>query len=112
MKTDAITNVIAMIAPLISCIASSVAFTGDRFFSSILACTASITTIASSTTTPIAITNAKREMRFKVIPKADITAKAPIKETGTAMVGIMVERTSPKKINTTMDTKIKASNKV
>ena len=41
-----------------------------------------------------------------------MTKNAPIKETGTAMIGINVERQSPKNINTTSATKIKASRKV
>ena len=112
MKTEAITKVIAIIAPLISCIASSVALSGDRCFSSILAWTASITTIASSTTIPIAITKAKSEIKFNVIPKADIIANVPINETGTAIVGINVERQSPKNRKTTIATNMNASNRV
>ena len=38
--------------------------------------------------------------------------KAPISETGTAKVGMSVERQSPKKRNTTNETKIKASKRV
>ena len=41
-----------------------------------------------------------------------MTKNAPIKETGTAKIGINVERQSPRKINTTIATKIKASLKV
>ena len=37
---------------------------------------------------------------------------APINDTGTAMVGISVERQSPKNINTTNATNIKASRRV
>ena len=38
-----------------------------------------------------------------------MTKKAPIKETGTAKIGIKVERQSPRKINTTKATYKKAS---
>ena len=38
--------------------------------------------------------------------------KAPINDTGTAIIGMSVERKSPKKINTTNATRINASNKV
>ena len=38
--------------------------------------------------------------------------KAPIKETGTARVGISVDRKSPRNMYTTSETSKKASNKV
>ena len=60
----------------------------------------------------MAITRAKREIMFSVIPKADITANVPTSETGTASAGISVERQSPRKRNTTIATSINASNKV
>jgi hypothetical protein len=60
----------------------------------------------------MAITKAKSEIKFKVIPKADITANVPTNETGTAIVGINVERQSPKNRNTTIATNMKASNNV
>ncbi|MNU04239.1 hypothetical protein D3C72_2485610 [compost metagenome] len=60
----------------------------------------------------MAITKAKSEIKFNVIPNADIIANVPINDTGTAMVGINVERQSPKKRNTTIATKINASNNV
>ena len=96
-------------APLISLIANIVAALGDKSNSSILACTASTTTIASSTTIPIANTKANKVIRFKVIPKNCINKKVPIKEIGTAIAGINVDLKSPKNINTTKATKIKAS---
>ena len=99
-------------APLISCIAFLVACRGGKWSSSILACTASITTIASSTTTPIAKTSANKVTRFIVIPKNCMKAKVPISDTGTAIAGMIVERQSPKNKNTTKPTRIKASTKV
>ena len=103
---------IAIIAPPISDIAFLVAFLAERCSSSILAWTASITTIASSTTTPIAITKAKSVIKLMVIPNNCIKAKVPINDTGTAIAGINVERQSPRNRNTTNPTKIKASTKV
>ncbi len=38
-----------------------------------------------------------------------MTTKAPTRETGTASIGISVERQSPRKINTTIPTSINAS---
>ena len=101
-----------MIAPLISCMAASVAYTGDKFFSSIFACTASTTTIALSTTIPIASTNANSVIRFSVIPKNCMNRKVPTSDTGTAIAGIRVERQSPRKIKTTSPTRINASTSV
>ena len=62
-NTDNSTRVMAMIGPVIWRIASNVASTGDRSgCSSITRSTFSTTTIASSTTMPIASTMASREM--------------------------------------------------
>ena len=60
----------------------------------------------------MASTNANKVMRLILIPKAFIKIKAPIKETGTAKIGIMVDLQSPKKINTTKATSKNASIKV
>jgi len=68
-----------------------------------------MTTIALSTTIPIAITKAKSDIILSVMPKANITAKLPMSDTGTAKQGMIDERQSPKKINTTIATKRKAS---
>ncbi|MNX60923.1 hypothetical protein D3C86_918420 [compost metagenome] len=100
-------------APLISFIASCVAFNGDNLgLLSIFACTASITTIASSTTTPMAKTKANKVIRLRVMPKNCINTNVPIRDTGTAIAGITVERQSPRNRNTTNPTRIKASIKV
>ena len=112
MKTAAITKVIEIIAPVISCMASMVAFLASLMPCSILACTASTTTMASSTTIPIAKTKAKSVNKFKEYTRRFRKKNAPIIDTGTAIAGINVERKSCKKINTTMNTKINASIKV
>ena len=99
-------------APVISDMASSVAAIGSKLFSSIFACTASTTTMALSTTIPIASTNANKVIKLSVMPKNCMKKKVPIKETGTAMAGIRVDLQSPKNINTTKLTSKKASIKV
>ncbi|MNM77487.1 hypothetical protein D3C81_893400 [compost metagenome] len=112
IKTATITAVIAIIAPAISAMTSFTALYGDMALSSILACTASMTTMALSTTIPMASTNANKVTKLIDIPNHWMTKNVPISETGTAMIGIKVERQSPRKINTTMATKIKASRRV
>ncbi len=76
---------------------------------SILPCTASTTTMASSTTIPMANTNAKSVRILMVNPNASKKKKVPTIATGTAIAGIMVERKSCKNKNTTINTNIKAS---
>ena len=99
-------------APLISFIAFSVASTGVSLLRDISTFTASITTIASSTTIPIAITRANNDIMLSVMLKTSIAMKLPNKDTGTAIIGITAERQSPKKTNTTRATSMKASNNV
>ncbi|MNQ69439.1 hypothetical protein D3C85_840420 [compost metagenome] len=60
-------------------------------FSSILACTASTTTIASSTTIPMASTNANSVKRLTEKPNSCMKKKVPIIATGTAIAGIKVD---------------------
>ena len=112
MNTEAMTSEMAMMAPLISFIAFSVASTGDSLLRDISTFTASITTMASSTTIPMAMTNAKSEIMLSVMLKANMAMKLPNNDTGTAMTGMMDARQSPKKMNTTMATSTKASNSV
>ena len=112
INTEAMTREMAMMAPLISFMAFSVASTGESLLRDISTLTASITTMASSTTIPIAMTRAKREIIFSVILKASIAMKLPNNDMGTAMMGITEARQSPRKINTTIATNTKASNKV
>jgi hypothetical protein len=68
--------------------------------------------MALSTTIPIAKTNANRVIKFSVIPKNCIKRKVPINEIGTAIAGIRVDLKSPKNTNTTIPTRINASNSV
>ena len=71
--------------------------------------TFSITTIASSTTIPIANTSPNRVSVLIENPNTNIPANAPITDTGTAKHGISVARQSFKNKYTTKNTKIMAS---
>src|SRR5690606_36476017 len=72
----------------------------------------STTTIASSTTIPMASTNANKVNKLIENPNKFKKKNVPMMETGTAINGTSVERKSCKKINTTMNTRINASIKV
>jgi len=61
---------------------------------------------------PFASTKAKRTTILIESPKASAKKNDPIKDTGTAIIGTSVERTSPKKSKTTKLTKINASRRV
>ena len=109
-NTDSSTSVMAMIGPVTWVIAFSVASAGVRCGSCSRICsTASTTTMASSTTMPMASTSASSDTVLAEKPSASITAKVPISATGTAMIGIRVARRLPRKTKTTMATRTKAS---
>ena len=80
--------------------------------SSITRSTFSTTTIASSTTMPIASTSASSETVFALKPISSRTAKVPISDTGTAMIGISVVRSLPRNRKTTRATSTNASRSV
>ena len=61
---------------------------------------------------PIASTIASSVTVLAENPSASSTAKAPIRLTGTAMVGMIVARRLPRKKNTTMTTRTNASPRV
>ena len=89
--TEASVNVMATIANPISreptsaaCLGGMPASTWRKMFSSM--------TIASSTTSPMASTIASRVSVLTVKPKAYISAKAPISDTGIVTIGINVAR--------------------
>ena len=83
-----------IIATDISLIASIDAFRAEVYPWSIFACTASTTTIASSTTIPIASSMAKSVSRFKLKLNRYKKKNVPIIATGTEIAGIRVERKS------------------
>ena len=112
-NTDSSTSVMAMIGAVISFIARRAASAGEIVWSfSSCASTASTTTIASSTTMPIASTSASSDTVLAEKPSASITANVPISDTGTAISGIRVARKLPRKRKTTTTTRTNASNSV
>ena len=68
MKTAMKTTVEVMTAAVMSCMAEAVASAAFSSPSSILACTASTTTMASSTTVPMTKINAKSVSRLRLKP--------------------------------------------
>jgi len=72
----------------------------------------SSTTMASSTTRPVARINAINEKLFNEKPYRYITAKVPTRDTGTARVGISEARKLPRNRYTTRITSPTAMNKV
>ena len=74
--------------------------------------TDSTTTIASSTTIPIASTRPNSVRLFMLKPIAAMTAKVPMIATGTAIRGITADRQFCKNSRTTMATRITASRSV
>ena len=65
----------------------------------------SITTIASSTTKPVEMVRAMSDRLSRLKPNRYMTAKVPIKETGTATLGMSVARPLRRKIKTTKTTR-------
>ena len=74
--------------------------------------TFSTTTIASSTTMPMASTRPKSERLFSEKPKRAMKMNVPISETGTATIGMIVARQFWRKIRTTRKTSANASKSV
>ena len=72
----------------------------------------STTTIASSTTSPIASTMARSVSRLIVKPIASMRKQAPTSESGMATIGMMTERTEPRKRKMTTITITSASTSV
>ena len=102
MNTAHNTRPTATTAPLTSSIALRVAACGSSP-SAILRSTFSTTTMASSTTMPMASTNPNTERLLSEKPIAAIAAKVPINDTGTASNGMMDARQLCRKITTTND---------
>ena len=74
--------------------------------------TFSTTTMASSTTIPIARMRPNRVIMLSENPNASMIPKVPISEIGTAITGIRVARQFCRERNTTRITRTRASNKV
>ena len=98
-NTASRTSVVATIGPVTSSIAFSAASLDESPLSMFRA-TFSTTTIASSTTMPIASTIPNSDSVFREKPSADMTAKVPISETGIVTAGISVARKSCRKTST------------
>ena len=112
INTEAITNVMEMIAPDISFIASIDAVSALLYPWSSLAWTASTTTMASSTTIAMAKSKADKVSKLMENPKMFKKKNVPINDTGTAINGIIVERISCKKTYTTKNTRTSVKIKV
>ena len=97
--------------PVTSCMARNAASRGDSPCS-IQRSTFSTTTIASSTTMPIASTSPNRERLLRLNPSPAINANVPTIATGTATSGMSVARQFCKKTSTTSATRMIASRSV
>src|SRR6201996_8512557 len=64
----------------------------------------SIITMASSTTNPVEIVNAIRVRLLRLYPRASITTKVPINDSGTATLGMMVAERLRRKRKITVTT--------
>ena len=91
MNTAIKTNVVAMSADVIPPIASTVALYGDLYPASNFACTASTTTMESSTTVPMTSTRANSVIMFRLNPATIRKANVPTSETMIEIVGMMVD---------------------
>ena len=111
MNTALSTSVIARIGPVISSIALIVAVRASRPVA-ISRSMFSSTTMASSTTMPMASTRPNSVRLFRVKPSAAMTAKVPMSETGTSIIGRIMARQSCRKSSTTMATRMTASRSV
>ena len=110
-KTAVRMSAVAMTGPVTSSIAFSAASRGD-IPCSMWCSTASTTTIASSTTMPIASTRPNSERVLIEKPSSGKTAKVPTSETGTASIGMSVARQFCRNTNTTRRTSTIASKSV
>ena len=111
-KTASSTSVVATTGPVTCSIAFFAASAAASFSSSISRCVFSTTTMASSTTMPIARMSPNIEMVLIDMPAASRTANVPISETGMARGGTSVARQSPRKRKVTRMTRPSAWNSV
>ena len=110
-KTAQRISAIATTGPETSFIAWRVASIGDLPCSR-WCCTASTTTIASSTTMPIARTNPNIVSVLTLKPSKGNAMNTPSRDTGTVSIGMIVARKLCKKTNTTISTRTIASKSV
>ena len=102
---------IPITGPETSFIACAVASRGGRPCS-MWCMTASTTTMASSTTIPMASTSPNIDSVLTEKPSSGKKMNVPTSDTGTVRSGMMVARTFWRKMNTTMVTRISASTNV
>ena len=111
MNTAQSTSAVAMIGPVTSFMACLVASTGV-LPRPMLRSTFSTTTMASSTTMPIASTSPNSDSALSEKPSMCITAKVPISDTGTAASGMIEARQVCRNRITTSTTSTRASSRV
>ncbi len=111
INTDISTSVTPRIGANSSCIAAMLAWRG-LLPRSMCWTVPSTTTMASSTTMPMASTTAKSVSRLMVKPIADMAAKEPMIVTGTVVAGTRVARQSCRNSTMTSSTSTPASNRV
>ena len=109
MNTEAMTSTTATREPPISPIALIVASLGERWNFAMLRSTFSTTTIASSTTMPIASTRPKSVSRLIEKPRASIPANVLTRATTIATTQMTVVRKLWRKTKTTTTTRMIAS---
>ena len=97
MNTAIRTSAVAMTGPTTSAVARRVASRGSRPSSSRCRWVFSTTTMASSTTIPMASTRPKSVSVLIENPNTLMTAKVPTSDTGMVRVGISVVRQSCRK---------------
>lgn len=93
MNTDINTSEVVTMAADMPSMARLVATYGDRTPLSNWACTASTTTMASSTTVPMTSTRAKSVSKLRLNPATYMNANVPMSDTMIDTVGMTVERT-------------------
>ena len=111
-KTEMSTSEVAITAPLTSLMAAEAAACESACSSLMWRWMFSMTTIASSTTSPVASTIPNRVRVLMENPASWMKANAPTSDTGIATAGISVLRHSCRKINITNMTKKIASSSV
>ncbi len=112
MNTADSTTVMATIAPVICPIALRVASLGSLCSSLMMRSTFSMTTIASSTTMPMASTIPNSVSWLSVKCSSDSPMNVPSSATGMTSVGMIVARMFCRKISITRNTRTMASTRV
>src|SRR5271169_396066 len=109
MNTAISTSEVAMTALVTSPMASEVALCGSQCSAAIWRCTFSMTTMASSTTRPVASVMPNSVSELMENPNSLMNANVPISETGIVAAGMIVARQSSRNRKMTMMTMITAA---